>query len=123
MLAIIKVEDFWIAVIIGFFAQVIDGALGMAYGISATTFLLSTGASPAVASASVHIAAVFTTGLSGIAHVNLGNVSKDLFLRLLIPGIFGAILGVLVVTQVETWIFKPIMCFYLLIMGLIIIKL
>ncbi len=122
VLAIIKVEEFWIAVIIGFFAQVIDGALGMAYGISATTFLLSTGASPAVASASVHIAAVFTTGLSGIAHVNLGNVSKDLFLRLLIPGIFGAILGVLVVTQVETWIFKPIMCFYLLIMGLIIIR-
>ena len=120
--SIIKVEDFWIAVVIGFFAQVIDGALGMAYGISATTFLLSTGASPAVASASVHIAAVFTTGLSGIAHVNLGNVSKDLFLRLLVPGIFGAMLGVLVVTQIETWIFKPIMCLYLLIMGLIIIR-
>ena len=84
---------FWSAVAVGFLAQVVDGALGMAYGITATTFLLSAGASPAAASASVHIAEVFTTGLSGISHVKLGNVNKSLFLRLLLPGIIGAVLG------------------------------
>ena len=58
-------RGFWSAVAVGFFAQVIDGALGMAYGITATTFLLSAGATPAAASASVHIAEVFTTGFPG----------------------------------------------------------
>ena len=56
---------FWTAVMVGFFAQVVDGALGMAYGVTATTFLLATGATPGVASASVHIAEIFTTGVSG----------------------------------------------------------
>ena len=101
-------QTFWLGVAVGFIAQIIDGALGMAYGISATTFLLSTGTTPAIASASVHIAAVFTTGLSGIAHVKFGNVCKNLFLRLLIPGIIGAFLGVLFVTQLDAEILKPI---------------
>ena len=61
-----------------------DGALGMAYGITSTSFLLATGSSPAVASASVHIAEVFTTGVSGISHIRFGNVDKRLFLRLLL---------------------------------------
>lgn len=108
---------FWSAVAVGFFAQMIDGALGMAYGITATTFLLSAGASPAAASASVHIAEVFTTGLSGISHVKLGNVRKALFLRLLLPGMIGAILGAILVTQVDGEVFKPFISAYLLIMG------
>ncbi|HKQ30873.1 MAG TPA: sulfite exporter TauE/SafE family protein [Burkholderiales bacterium] len=108
---------FWIAVAVGFFAQAVDGALGMAYGITATTFLLSSGASPAVASASVHIAEVFTTGFSGIAHVKLGNINKGLFLRLLVPGIVGGIVGALVVTQIDGKILKPYVSVYLLIMG------
>jgi len=112
---------FWSAAGVGFVAQMIDGALGMAYGISATTFLLSTGASPAVASASVHIAEVFTTGLSGISHVRLGNVNRDLFLRLLVPGIVGATVGVLVVTQVDGEAMKPLISGYLLLMGLYIL--
>ena len=114
-------HDFWAAAGVGFVAQMIDGALGMAYGISATTFLLSTGATPAVASASVHIAEVFTTGLSGISHVRLGNVNRDLFLRLLIPGILGATLGVLVVTQVDGKAMKPFISGYLLLMGVYIL--
>ena len=94
---------------VGFFAQAIDGALGMAYGITATTFLLSAGASPAAASASVHIAEVFTTGLSGISHVKLGNVNKSLFLRLLLPGMIGAVLGVGIVNRAANWgLMKPI---------------
>jgi len=114
-------HDFWAAAGVGFVAQMIDGALGMAYGISATTFLLSTGATPAVASASVHIAEVFTTGLSGISHVKLGNVNRDLFLRLLVPGIVGACLGVAVVTQVDGKAMKPFISGYLLLMGIYIL--
>jgi uncharacterized membrane protein YfcA len=110
-------NGFWLAVGIGFIAQTVDGALGMAYGVTASTFLLSTGASPAVASASVHIAEVFTTGLSGVAHVKQGNVDKRLFLRLLVPGILGAVAGAIVVTQIDGAMLKPIVSAYLLIMG------
>ena len=113
---------FWSAVAVGFLAQAIDGALGMAYGITATTFLLSAGASPAAASASVHIAEVFTTGLSGISHVKLGNVNKSLFLRLLIPGMIGAVLGAVVITQFDGKVLKPFISAYLLIMGLYILR-
>lgn len=113
---------FWSAVAVGFFAQVIDGALGMAYGITATTFLLSAGASPAAASASVHIAEVFTTGLSGISHVKLGNVNKSLFLRLLLPGIIGAVLGAVLITQFDGKVLKPYISAYLLLMGLYILS-
>src|SRR6218665_3256349 len=113
---------FWSAVAVGFLAQVVDGALGMAYGITATTFLLSTGASPAAASASVHIAEVFTTGLSGISHVKLGNVNKSLFLRLLLPGIIGAVLGAILITQFDGKVLKPFISAYLLLMGLYILS-
>ena len=113
---------FWSAVAVGFFAQMIDGALGMAYGITATTFLLSAGASPAAASASVHIAEVFTTGLSGISHVKLGNVNKSLFLRLLLPGIIGAVLGAVLITSFDGDALKPFISAYLLLMGLYILR-
>ncbi|MBH2034077.1 MAG: sulfite exporter TauE/SafE family protein [Pseudomonadales bacterium] len=115
-------QTFWSAVAVGFFAQMIDDALGMAYGITATTFLLSAGASPAAASASVHIAEVFTTGLSGISHVKLGNVNKSLFLRLLLPGIIGAILGAVLITQFDGEVLKPFISAYLLLMGLYILS-
>lgn len=114
-------SSFWAAAGVGFFAQAIDGALGMAYGITATSFLLGAGATPAVASASVHIAEVFTTGFSGISHVRYGNVNRDLFVRLLVPGILGAVTGVIVVTRFEGEILKPIISGYLLIMGLYIL--
>ncbi|GAB1266583.1 TSUP family transporter [Aurantivibrio infirmus] len=67
--ATLQNKYFWSAVLIGLIAQIIDGALGMAYGVTSTTFLLASGSSPAVASASVHLAEVFTTGVSGISHV------------------------------------------------------
>ena len=113
---------FWSAVAVGFLAQIIDGALGMAYGITATTFLLSSGVPPAAASASVHIAEVFTTGLSGISHAKLGNVNKKLFLSLLLPGMLGAILGAYLVTQVDGDVIKPFISAYLLLMGLYILS-
>lgn len=115
-------STFWTAVLVGLFAQVVDGALGMAYGVTASTFLLGMGASPAVASASVHIAEIFTTGVSGIAHVKLGNVDRKLFVRLLVPGTIGGLTGAYLVTQIDGRALKPYIAAYLLIMGLLILS-
>jgi uncharacterized membrane protein YfcA len=112
---------FWGAVAVGFFAQAVDGALGMAYGVTATTFLLGAGASPAAASASVHIAEIFTTGFSGVAHLKYGNVNRQLFLRLLVPGMIGAVLGAIFITQFDGKALKPYVTGYLLLMGLYIL--
>lgn len=113
---------FWSAVAVGLVAQAVDGALGMAYGVTATTFLLSAGASPAMASASVHIAEIFTTGFSGVSHLRFGNVNRQLFLRLLIPGMAGGILGTIVVTQIDGKVLRPYVTAYLLLMGLYILS-
>ena len=115
-------REFWMAVAVGLLAQTVDGALGMAYGITSTSFLLATGSSPAVASASVHIAEVFTTGVSGISHIKLGNVNKSLFLRLLVPGMIGAAAGAWVVSSVDGAAIKPFIAGYLLLMGLYVIS-
>jgi uncharacterized membrane protein YfcA len=109
----------WLAA--GFVAQLIDGALGMAYGISSTTFLLTTGVSPAVASASVHLAEIFTTAVSGISHWRFGNVDKDLFKKLAIPGILGALLGASLVSHIDGNALKPFISLYLLIMGSVVL--
>lgn len=115
-------EAFWLAAAVGLFAQMVDGALGMAYGITATTFLLSTGVPPAAASASVHMAEIFTTGFSGISHWRFGNVDKALFKRLLIPGIIGVLLGAYVITSVDGKAIKPWISAYLVGMGLYVLS-
>lgn len=115
--ATVSSVPFWTSALVGFLAQSVDGALGMAYGITATTFLLGTGASPAIATASVHMAEVFTTGFSGVSHVRYGNVNKDLFLRLLVPGIVGALAGAFLVTRIDGATLKPWVSGYLLLMG------
>jgi len=84
--------------VVGFIAQMIDGALGMAYGVSSATFLLSMGIPPGVASASVHTAEIFVSGVSGLSHLRFGNVDKKLFKKLLIPGVVGGVLGAYVLT-------------------------
>jgi uncharacterized membrane protein YfcA len=113
--------NFWKSAGVGLFAQVVDGALGMAYGVTSTTFLLASGVPPATASASVHIAEVFTTGFSGVSHWKLGNVNKSLFKRLLIPGIIGAVVGAYVVTSLDGKLLRPWISGYLLVMGLYIL--
>lgn len=115
-------EAFWSAALVGLFAQIVDGALGMAYGITATTFLLSTGVSPAAASASVHLAEVFTTGFSALSHWRFGNINKALFKRLLFPGILGAVVGAYVVTTLDGAALKPWISGYLLLMGLYVLS-
>src|SRR5688500_4427189 len=100
--------DVLVFVAVGFAAQLIDGALGMAYGITATSVLLSVCVTPAVASASVHAAEVFTTGASGIAHWRMGNIDWRLVGRLAIPGMIGGAIGAYVLTSIEADVIRPI---------------
>ncbi len=113
---------FWTAVAVGLIAQTVDGALGMAYGITSTTFLLAAGAPPAMASGATHLAEVFTTGVSGISHLKLGNVNKRLVFSLLVPGIIGALLGAYVLTSIDGNTLKPYISGYLVIMGLYVLS-
>ncbi len=105
------------ALLVGLVAQMIDGALGMAYGITANTFLLASGVPPGAATASVHLAEVFTTGFSGFSHWRFGNVDKALFKRLVIPGVIGVVLGAYVITSIDGNVIKPYVSAYLLLMG------
>jgi uncharacterized membrane protein YfcA len=112
---------FLACVLVGFVGQMIDGSLGMAYGVSCNTFLLALGFPPATGSASVHAAEVITTGVSGLAHFKLGNVRKDLFLRLLVPGIIGGGIGAYALTRFDGSVIKPYISGYLVLMGVIIL--
>ncbi|MGZ3884566.1 MAG: TSUP family transporter [Bacteroidia bacterium] len=115
--------SFLLFVLAGFTAQLIDGALGMAYGVTATSFLLSAGVPPAASSASVHASEIFTSGVSGLMHLKFGNVNTKLFRNLLLPGVLGAILGAYILTSLEqyNYILKPLVSAYTLFLGLVII--
>lgn len=115
--------DFLYFMLGGFIAQMIDGALGMAYGLSATTFLLSLGVSPAVSSMAVHTSEIFTSGVSGFMHLRFGNVNNKLFKTILIPGVIGSILGAYILSEFEKYntFIKPLVGCYTLILGVIIV--
>ena len=115
-------EDVLVFAAVGFAAQMIDGAIGMAYGLSATSVLLSLGVSPTTASASVHAAEVFTTGASGLAHWRLGNVRRDLVLRLAVPGALGGVLGASVLVGTPTGAVRVFVSLYLLALGGVILR-
>lgn len=117
----LMIEDFGLFFVVGLIAQFIDGALGMAYGITAASFLLAAGVSPAHTSASVHIAKFFTTAASGAAHASYNNVDRGLFLRLAIAGAVGGAFGAYVLTSVDANIIKPFIIIYLAIMGFVIL--
>lgn len=107
----------------GFVAQMIDGALGMAYGVTCTSLLLAFGYSPAAASASVHMAEIVTSGISGHFHWKLGNVDHTLFKRLVWPGVVGGAIGAYAVSTLPGDAVKPWIAIYLAIMGVrILIK-
>jgi uncharacterized membrane protein YfcA len=108
----------------GFIAQMIDGSLGMAYGVSASTFLLSFGISPAASSASVHTAEIFTSGVSGLTHLRFQNVNKKLFKSLLIPGMLGAVAGAYLLYSLEAYnyILRPMVATYTLLLGVAIVR-
>ncbi len=104
-------------VAIGFVAQAIDGALGMAFGQISSTLLISTGVPPAAASAGVHTAETFTTAISGISHILHGNVDWRLFVRIAVPGVIGGVLGAYVLTQIQADTARPFVLAYLTALG------
>jgi uncharacterized membrane protein YfcA len=109
--------DFVLYVAVGFAAQLVDGAIGMAYGLSATTVMLSFGIPPATASASVHAAEVFTTGISGFSHWRFGNVDWSFVWRLALPGMAGGAIGAYLLASIPGETVAPFMNGYLLLMG------
>lgn len=115
-------DQFALYLLIGFAAQVVDGALGMAYGVTASSLLLGFGVPPAVSSATVHAAECFTTGASAASHHAFGNIDRKLFRRLLLPGVVGAAIGAYALTQVDGDLLTPWVAAYLLLMGVIVLS-
>ncbi|CAN5363771.1 sulfite exporter TauE/SafE family protein [soil metagenome] len=106
-------------ILVGFAAQMVDGALGMAFGVINNTLLVSfLGVPPALASASVHAVETFTTAASGISHTLHGNVDWKLFRRLVIPGVIGGALGAYVLSNIDAAQAKPFVMAYLAAIGL-----
>ncbi|MCP1470938.1 hypothetical protein J3E64_002635 [Sphingobium sp. OAS761] len=115
------VSDILPFILIGFGAQMIDGALGMAYGVISSTLLLAVGVPPSRASASVHAAETFTTGVSAISHILHGNVDWKLFGRLIVPGVIGGVTGAYLLTHIDGAVVKPFVQVYLATIGVYLI--
>jgi siroheme synthase-like protein len=110
---------YWI-VLAGFCAQLVDGALGMGYGVTSTSIMLSTGMSPAAISGSIHTSEVFSSAVSGYSHYRFGNVNKKLFKALVIPGVIGAAVGAVFLVfmgeEYTKWL-RPAIAIYTLLLG------
>ena len=108
-------------VMAGFLAQIVDGALGMGYGVTSATILLSAGVNLASISGSIHTAEMFASGASGYSHYKFGNVNKKLFKVLVIPGVIGAIIGAILLSKFGTshaeWL-KPVIACYTMFLGI-----
>jgi len=115
------VWDFTLFAAVGFLAQLVDGALGMAYGVVSTTVLLAFGVPPANASASVHVAELFTTGASGASHLMHRNVDRKLFWRLAPAGIAGGVIGTYLLTSIDGDVIKPFIVAYMAVMAFVIL--
>ena len=113
--------DIWPFILVGFGAQIIDGALGMAYGVISSTLLLALGVPPSRASASVHMAETFTTGVSAISHIAHKNVDWKLFGRLIIPGVLGGVAGAYLLSNIDGAVIKPFVQTYLTAIGVYLI--
>lgn len=106
---------------VGLLAQLIDGALGMAYGLVSNSILLALGLPPAIASATVHTAEIATTGVSGASHAWFGNVRWPLFWQLAIPGAIGGVLGAYFLASVPGETIRPFVNGYLLVLGIMVL--
>ena len=113
--------EFFLLIGIGFLAQIIDGALGMAFGVISTSAMLTIGLPPAQASALVHTAEVFTTGASAASHIYHRNIDWRLVRKLGIAGVLGAIVGAWVLSNVDAAVMRPFVFGYLLLMGIYIL--
>jgi uncharacterized membrane protein YfcA len=106
-------------ILIGFAAQLVDGALGMAFGVICNTLLVAVlGVPPATASARIHVVEIFTTGASGLSHLFHRNIDWPLFWRLLIPGVIGGVLGAYVLSSLHADVVKPFVLAYLVAIGI-----
>lgn len=110
-------QEFFLFLVVGFLAQAVDGALGMAYGVISSTTLLAFGVSPAHASAAVHAAELFTTAASGSSHLYHRNIDWKLFWRLMPFGVIGGVLGAFVLTSFPGGAMKPYVTLYLALVG------
>ncbi len=117
-LAHVVATTFGLFLLVGFFAQLVDGAVGMAYGVISSSVLLAFGVSPAQASATIHAAECFTTGASGVSHLIHRNVDWRLFFRLAPAGIVGGVLGAYVLTGFDPTFIKAVVIAYLGTLGL-----
>lgn len=117
----LSMDNFVLFMVIGFFAQMIDGSLGMGYKVSSTTFLLTSGVPPLLASASVHVAGVFTSAVTALAHYQFKNFDAAMIKRLALPGLIGGMIGALLLAHLPTGIIKPFVSIYLFLMGVRII--
>jgi uncharacterized protein len=107
--------------IVGLGAQLVDGSLGMAYGVTSTTLLLAIGANPATASATVHLAEIGTTLASGASHWRFGNVDWAVVAKIGIPGAVGAFAGATFLSSLDTSVAAPVMSLVLLALGLYVL--
>jgi uncharacterized membrane protein YfcA len=114
-------DEFWLLLAIGFFAQSIDGVLGMAFGVISTSAMLAIGLPPVQASALVHTAEVFTTGASAASHIHHRNVDWRLVVRLGVAGAIGAVLGAWILANVDSGFMLPYVAAYLLVVGIFIL--
>ena len=121
-LGILNPADIWPYILVGVAAQMVDGALGMAFGVISSTLLVSVlGVPPAQASAGVHFAEVFTTGASGLSHAWHRNIDWGLFAKLVLPGVGGGILGAYVLANVDAGVARPLVMAYLTGIGLVLL--
>ncbi len=106
-------------ILIGFGAQLVDGALGMAFGVISSTLMVSVmGVPPARASAGVHLVEVFTTAASGISHALHRNIDWKLFARLVVPGVIGGVIGAYALINLDGDVTRPFVMTYLALIGL-----
>lgn len=113
--------EWWLFFAVGFVAQLVDGALGMAYGVLTNTVLLAIGLPPAQASALVHTAEIFTTGASAASHIYHRNVDWRIVVRLGVTGVLGAILGAWILSNIDVTAARRFVYGYLLIVGFYIL--
>lgn len=114
-------SEFYWFVLIGLGAQLVDGALGMAFGLVSSSILLGMGLPPAAVSASVHTAEIFTTGVSGASHAYFRNIDKRLFWRLTLSGALGGVIGAYILTRLPGEAIRPFIYFYLLVLSVLIL--
>ncbi|MEZ5994589.1 MAG: sulfite exporter TauE/SafE family protein [Hyphomonadaceae bacterium] len=113
---------FGLFLLVGFFAQLIDGAVGMAYGVISSSVLLAFGVPPAQVSATVHAAKCFTNGASGVSHLAHRNVDWRLLWRLSAAGVVGGIIGAYLLTGFDPTFIKAIIIAYLAVLGVIMLR-